>query len=105
MLAAKDITGADPADRPSVHLMPGGHRRAVTGHPWVFSNEIPHGCGSQGARARNAGAAGCGAWRDDRVATFNPHTLIAARLLARAPDTPIDATFFADRLRPLLALR
>ena len=40
MIADTDILGADPADRPSVHLMPGGHRRAVWGHPWVFSNEI-----------------------------------------------------------------
>ena len=35
-----NIPGADPADRPSLQLAPGGHRRAVMGHPWIFSNEI-----------------------------------------------------------------
>src|SRR5207237_6586566 len=39
------------------------------------------------------------------VATFNPHTLIAARLLARAPDARVDVAFFADRLTRALALR
>jgi 23S rRNA (cytosine1962-C5)-methyltransferase len=105
MLATKEITGADPADRPSVHLMPGGHRRAVTGHPWVFSNEIRMDAAAKalapGTLVRLVAEHG----EMIGVATFNPHTLIAARLLARAPDTPIDATFFADRLRRSLALR
>jgi 23S rRNA (cytosine1962-C5)-methyltransferase len=39
------------------------------------------------------------------VATFSPHPLISARLLARDPATHIDAAFFADRLRRALALR
>jgi 23S rRNA (cytosine1962-C5)-methyltransferase len=39
------------------------------------------------------------------VATFNPHSLIAARLLSRDPDTVIDRGFLAGRLRAALALR
>jgi 23S rRNA (cytosine1962-C5)-methyltransferase len=39
------------------------------------------------------------------VAMFNPHTLIAARLLDRDPDASIDAAFFARRLEKALALR
>src|SRR5437879_917128 len=30
----------DPARRPIVTLLPGGHRRAEAGHPWIYSNEI-----------------------------------------------------------------
>ena len=30
----------DLARRPVVTLLPGGHRRAEAGHPWIFSNEI-----------------------------------------------------------------
>src|SRR4051794_41202918 len=30
----------DPAHRPQVRLAAGGHRRAETGHPWIFSNEV-----------------------------------------------------------------
>src|SRR5205823_777094 len=30
----------DPARRPVVTLLPGGHRRAEAGHPWIYSNEI-----------------------------------------------------------------
>ena len=30
----------DPAVRPQIALLPGAHRRAEGGHPWVYSNEI-----------------------------------------------------------------
>ena len=105
MPSITDITGADPAARPSVHLMPGGHRRAVWGHPWVFSNELRMDAAAKalapGSLVRLVAEHG----EAIGVATFNPHTLIAARLLARAPDARIDATFLADRLRHSLALR
>jgi 23S rRNA (cytosine1962-C5)-methyltransferase len=105
MLSIIDITGADPAARPTVHLMPGGHRRAVWGHPWVFSNEIRMDAAAKalapGSLVRLVAEHG----EAIGVATFNPHTLIAARLLARAPDARIDSTFLADRLRHSLALR
>src|SRR5262245_17623240 len=39
------------------------------------------------------------------VATFNPHTPIAARLLSRLADAAIDSDFIAARLRTALALR
>ena len=38
-------------------------------------------------------------------ATFNPHPLIAARILSRNPDATIDADFIATRLRTALAVR
>src|ERR1051325_1612473 len=30
----------DPAARPQIVLLPGAQRRAESGHPWVYSNEI-----------------------------------------------------------------
>ena len=39
------------------------------------------------------------------VATFNPHSLIAARLLTSNPEAIIDALFFGRRLANAMALR
>jgi 23S rRNA (cytosine1962-C5)-methyltransferase len=105
MASFTNIAGADPADRPTIHLMPGGHRRAVTGHPWVFSNEIRMDAAAKSLApgtlvrlvAEHGEAIG--------VATFNPHTLIAARLLTRVPEARIDAGFLAERVKHALALR
>jgi 23S rRNA (cytosine1962-C5)-methyltransferase len=96
----------DPAGRPAVELLPGRERRAEGGHPWVYSNEIRM---DQAAKAlapgslvtlRRAGGAG-----PLGVAMFNPHTLLAARLLDRDAARPIGARFFARRLERALALR
>ena len=40
MTEISTLAGAGSADRPTIHLAPGGHRRALAGHPWIFSNEI-----------------------------------------------------------------
>ena len=105
MFQRADISGADPADRPTVQLMPGGHRRAVAGHPWVFSNEIRMDAAAKalppGTLVRLVAEHG----EAIGVATFNPHPLIAARLIARAPEAQIDAAFLAQRLRRALNLR
>ena len=99
------IPGADPAERPSIHLAPGGHRRAVMGHPWIFSNEVRM---DGAAKALAPGTlVRLVAEHGEAIGTayFNPHTLIAARLLTRAPEARIDAAFLAERLRGALALR
>ena len=105
MSEAHQIPGADPAERPSIHLAPGGHRRAVMGHPWIFSNEIRMDAAAKALApgtlvrlvAEHGEALG--------TAYFNPHTLIAARLLTRAPHAQIDAAFMAERVRQAEALR
>ena len=90
---------------PVVRLQPGRHKRARAGHPWVYSNEVvmdaaakalPKGCLVR-LEASHGEPLG--------VATFNPHTLIAARLLARLADTAIDQAFFAKRLAAARDLR
>ncbi|MBI3446871.1 MAG: class I SAM-dependent rRNA methyltransferase [Magnetospirillum sp.] len=95
----------DAATRPVIRLAKGRSKRLRAGHPWVFSNEIEM---DQAAKALPPGAlvtlmdAG-----DERlgVATFNPHSLIAARVLSRRAADRVDAAFLAERLTAALALR
>ena len=95
----------DPASRPAVALLPGRHRRAESRHPWVYSNEIRM---DAAAKALPPGGLVTLRRADDSplgVAMFNPHTLIAARLLDRDALRPIGARFVAGRLERALGLR
>ena len=92
-------------NRPSLHLQPGRSRRLRAGHPWVFSNEIVMDAAAKAlppgsvASVIDAGGERLG------VGTFNPHSLIAVRLLSRNADVAIDQAFMADRLRRAVSLR
>jgi len=94
-----------PADRPLLRLGPGQGRRLRAGAPWVFSNEIAmrpeYRRMVPGSLVRLEGEDGA------RLGTFmfNPHSLIAARLLDRDPDAVIDAGWIRDRLAAAIALR
>ena len=95
----------DPKTRPIVTLQPGRHKRADSGHPWVYSNEIVMDAAAKAlppgtlVTLRKAGGEALG------VATFNPHTLVSARLLDRDAKRRIDRDFFIARLESALALR
>src|ERR1051326_6090333 len=95
----------DPARRHVVRLLPGAHRRAEAGHPWIFSNELAM---DMAAKAVPPGAIVTVQRSDERplgVALFNPHTLIAARLLDRDASRAIGKRFFSRRLERALELR
>ncbi len=95
----------DPPARPVVTLLPGGHRRAETGHPWVYSNEVQM---DAAAKALPPGGLVTLKRADGRplgVAMFNPHTLLAARLLDRDAARPIGRRFLLRRLERALKLR
>jgi 23S rRNA (cytosine1962-C5)-methyltransferase len=85
-------------------ILPKG-RRARSGSPWLFSNEIrmdqPAKAIAPGAVVNVRGEDG----RDFGTGYFNPKSLIAVRLLAEECDTLIDREFFAARFRRALALR
>ena len=89
---------------PVLRVKPREERRARGGHPWVYSNEI-----ALDATAK-AIAPGSLVRLDDSqgallgIGTFNPHSLIAARLLSNAAVN-VDAGFLANRLRAALRLR
>lgn len=95
----------DPATRPSVTLLPARHKRAESGHPWVYANEVRM---DEAARALLPGALVTLLRADDRplgVAMFNPHCLLAARLLDRDAMRPIDRRFLLRRIERALRLR
>jgi len=98
-------TADDPTTRPQIVLQPGGHRRAEGGHPWIYSNEVAM---DAAAKALAPGTLVTLRRADERpfgVAMFNPHTLIAARLLDRDAGRAINKRFFARRLERALKLR
>jgi 23S rRNA (cytosine1962-C5)-methyltransferase len=95
----------DPVARPVVTLLPGGHRRAESGHPWVYSNEVQM---DAAAKALAPGGLVTLKRADGRplgVAMFNPHTLLAMRLLDRDTVRPIGRRFLLRRLERALKLR
>src|SRR5271157_4928172 len=94
-----------PEGRPLLRLNKGQERRLKSGHPWSFSNEIAMRPDYRnlppGAPVRLEGDDG---WRFGTF-MFNPHSLIAARLLDRDPDAVIDAGFVRGRVEAAAALR
>lgn len=103
--AMNDIAADNPAARPVIRFAKGRARRFRGGHPWAFSNEIEM---TPEAKALPPGTlvtlidAG-----DEKlgVATFNPHSLIAARVLDRDWKRVVDAAFLGERLGAAMALR
>ena len=95
----------DPKTRPTIMLQPGRHRRAEAGHPWVYSNEVQMDAAAKAlppgslVTLRSAGGDPLG------VASFNPHTLVSARLFDRDAKRRIDHEFFIERLERALSLR
>ena len=90
---------------PLLRLLPRQDRRLKAGHPWAFSNEVAmtpeHRTWPAGAPVRIEGDGG---WRYGAF-MFNPHSLIAARLLDRDPDAAIDAGWVRTRIADAVAYR
>src|SRR6202022_2442204 len=94
-IAPHETAADDPATRPSIALLAGRHRRAEAGHPWIYSNEVAMDAAAKAlapgslVTLRRADGSPLG------VAMFNPHTLLAARLLDRDMARPIGRRFLA----------
>ena len=104
-IAAYETAADDPATRPKVTMLGGRHRRAEGGHPWVYSNEVQM---DAAAKAIAPGSLVTLRRADDSplgVAMFNPHTLLAARLVDRDTARPIDRRFLVRRIERALKLR
>jgi 23S rRNA (cytosine1962-C5)-methyltransferase len=92
-------------DLPHLYLRPGGDKRALRGHPWVYANEIRM---DSEAKSLPPGSVVVLHRVDGKPmgqGTFNPHALIAFRFLTRNPSATIDEGFFARRLERALSLR
>jgi 23S rRNA (cytosine1962-C5)-methyltransferase len=91
--------------RPKIRLQPKHDARLRSGAPWAYSNEIVMDKASKALKPGtlvdlvDAKDANLG------TAYFNPHSLIAARVLAREAGVKVDAGFFRDRLDRARALR
>lgn len=92
-------------DLPLLRLLPGRDRRVKAGHPWAYSNEVAMSPEARalppGSPVRLEGDDGVkhGIWQ------FNPHSLIAARVLDRDPAARPDAAWFRARIAEALSLR
>jgi 23S rRNA (cytosine1962-C5)-methyltransferase len=89
---------------PEIQLKKGQQRRVRAGHPWVFSNELEMTPEAKAltpgtiVRFVDAGAEVMG------TGFFNPHSLIAGRIVSRT-GAMIDGALLESRLRAALALR
>lgn len=86
-----------------ITLNRGEDRRIKGGHPWVFSNEIRE---IRGERLPGASAEVCdtgGGFLG--TGYYNPHSLIAVRLLSREREEVDSPAFFKERISRALALR
>ncbi len=97
-------TGQTPASEPGARVILKRHEegRIVRGHRWVFSNEIERmeGEPSPGGIVEVVRADG----RPVGLGCYNPHSLIAVRILTDKREA-IDRAFFVSRLRHALLLR
>lgn len=103
--AMTDTIADIAATRPQIRFAKGRARRFRGGHPWAFSNEIEM---TPEAKALPPGTLVTLVDAGDEklgVATFNPHSLIAARVLDRDWTRVVDVAFLATRLRAAQALR
>jgi 23S rRNA (cytosine1962-C5)-methyltransferase len=91
--------------RPILKLAAGQGKRLRAGAPWVFSNEIA--MQPEYRKMEKGGLIRLEAEDGGRFGTFmfNPHSLIAARLLDRDPAAEIDAAWVFRRLEAAVALR
>ncbi len=95
----------DAKDIPSIFLLPQKHKRVSGGHPWVYSNEIAM---DASAKAAEAGVVANFFSHDKNFigrGTFNPHTLIAGRIISRNHLEPIDEDAIFRRIASALDLR
>lgn len=89
---------------PQIRLQKGRQRRVRAGHPWVFSNEIDM---TPEAKALTPGTVVAFVDAGAEVmgsGFFNPHSLIAGRIVRREGDS-VDRALLEARLRSALALR
>ncbi|MCX7364868.1 MAG: class I SAM-dependent rRNA methyltransferase [Alphaproteobacteria bacterium] len=83
----------------------GEDRRVRAGHPWAFSNEILMDAETKALPAGSLAVLRAPGGDALGLVTFNPHSLIAARILSPDPATVVDALFLGRRLARAAALR
>jgi 23S rRNA (cytosine1962-C5)-methyltransferase len=90
---------------PTVILRAGEDRRVRAGHPWAFSNEILMDADAKAIPVGSLATLRAPGGEPLALVTFNPHSLIAARVLSTNPEAQVDALFLGRRLTQAAALR
>lgn len=90
---------------PTVILRAGEDRRVRAGHPWAFSNEILMDADAKAIPVGSLATLRAPGGEALALVTFNPHSLIAARVLSTNPEAQVDALFFGRLLTRAAALR
>ncbi|QQS14425.1 MAG: class I SAM-dependent rRNA methyltransferase [Rhodospirillales bacterium] len=90
---------------PSVLMRGGEDHRVRAGHPWAFSNEILMEPATKAIAPGSAVVLRAASGDALGVATFNPHSLIAARLVTRDGEARLDRALVERKLAAALALR
>ena len=91
--------------RPSIRILPGHGKRARAGSPWLYSNELAIDAAAKKLAPGALVTIETESGQPLGTATLNVHALVAARLYDKSPAAPLDAAWFAARLRAALALR
>jgi len=97
---------AENSSLPVLRLKRGEERRLVSGHSWVFSNEVD--IASTPLTAFAPGALAQLQAHNQRFLGYvyvNPHALICARIVGRKPEQRIDRALIEHRLAVALSLR
>ena len=90
---------------PKLSLLAGQDRRLRAGHPWIYSNELKMDAAAKALEPGTPVQITDVGGQAMAVAQFNPHSLIAARVLSRNQHAVIDANLLQRRLQRALRLR
>jgi 23S rRNA (cytosine1962-C5)-methyltransferase len=93
------------AKHPVLRLKAREGRRARSGAPWIFSNEIAVDAGAKGISPGCLVEVRGDDGRSFGLGYFNPGSLIAVRLLDAPAAAEVDRPFFTDRISRALDLR
>jgi len=91
--------------RPRLSTQAGKHRRAESGHPWIYANEVVLDAAAKSLKPGSLVSVFEAGGRPLGVASFNPHALVTLRLFDRDPTRAIDEAFFVERLSRALSIR
>ncbi len=92
-------------DLPRIALLPGKHKRAKQGHPWIYANEVAMTPEVKSLPAGTLVSVDNSGGEPMGTAFCTPQTLVVARMLDRRPNCPFAAAFVAERVERALALR
>ena len=83
---------------PIIKIKPAHDRRIIAGNPWIFSNEIDNFNSLKNLEAGSLVSIDLPNSKNFAMGYFNPHSLIATRILSYEFDLKIDENFFIKKI-------